>query len=375
MGYYWFTKRRNEMFRLKNKVVYIVATGCRKSVELPQLIRRLEDEGAIVYLFATNECMKIVNFEDDAFKDVNLRFNNNIDKRMEILEEDLVIVAPCSFNTINKIANGISDSYPLTIIQTSIGKGVPVIIAASMNYGLWNNFNTQQSISTLSKVNNINVIWPEFIYNEAGSVSKTTMSPWEKLEDTIFSYFQLLPFNLLCESKTNAYNKLDNENNGELKLFGKICKELYLCPNRAGCIAKKVEDGVLISSTGSCVGSLENEDMVVIKKYDENTSSITYCGCKPPSSESKIIYQILKEKPVGTCILHCHCQRITYSPKSKYFTTSRYFINDDDDRVQEVEKIINQYGLVNLYLHGQICCGNSFENIIGVILKKYYEFC
>lgn len=363
------------MCRLKNKVVYIVATGCRKSVELPKLIHHLQDEGAIVYLFATDECMKLVNFEDEAFKGINLRLNNNKDKRMEILEEDLVIVAPCSFNTINKIANGISDSYPLTIIQTSIGKSIPIVIAASMNYDLWNNFNTQQSISILSKVGNINLIWPEFIYNEDGSVSRTTMSPWEKIEDTVFSHFHLLPFNLHCEDITNAYNKLDNENNIELKLFGKICKELYLCHNRAGCIAKKVEDGLLISSTGSCVGSLENENMVLIKKYDENTNTITYSGCKPPSSESKIIYKILKDKPVGTCILHCHCQRITYSPQSTYFTTSKYFINDDDERVKEVEKIINKFGLVNLYLHGQICYSSSFENIIGIILKKYYEFC
>lgn len=359
------------MNNLNGKIIYVVATGCRRSKELPEFIHKLEQMGATVYLFATEACKQIVDFKDGNFKDIKLRFNNNKVRRMEIPKEDLVIVAPCSFNTLNKIANGIADSYPLTIIQTAIGKGTQVVLCTSMNYDLWNNFSNQSSLTKLSKVENVNIIWPEFFYNDYGEVVKLSMAPWAKVEDTVLSFFHILPFNPLCLNLSNDYNEDDNDINAEVKIFGRVCKELYLCLNKAGCIAKKVDEGVLISATGASVGDLRNEDIVLVKNLNKN--DVLYEGKKPPSSESIIAYEILKNKPIGTCLIHCHCQRITYSTKSKIFTTKEYFNSNNPTQVEEVKEIIKKFGYVNLHLHGQIFCGNSFEEIIGTILKNYYK--
>lgn len=327
--------------------------------------------GAVVYLFATEACKQIVDFSDEQFKNIKLRFNNDKNRRMEIPKEDLIIVAPCSFNTFNKIANGIADSYPLTIVQTAIGHGTQVILCASMNYDLWRNVATQSSLEKLSKIGNINIVWPEFFYNNNRDVLKLSMSPWAKIEDSILSYFHILPFNPICLSCSNTYNETSNNISDEIKTFGKICKELYLCLNRSGCIAKKVDSGILISATGSMMGNLENEDIVLIKNIDNE--DVLYEGKKPPSSESLIAYRILQNRPVGTCLIHCHCQRITYAIESKKFTTKEYFNNKNQIQVDEVLKIIEEFGYVNLHLHGQIFCGSSFEEIIGRILKIYYK--
>lgn len=355
--------------KIENKVIYVVATGCRRSRDIYKFVNRLEELGAKVYLFATDECKKLVNFESKEYKSINLRLDNNVNKLMEIEEEDLVLVAPCSFNTMNKITHGIADSYPLTIIQTAIGKGKKVIISASMNINLWNHFATQNSIKVLENTKNITFIWPE-IFIENGE-EKTTMVSWDKIEDTILSQMHVLPYNPEKIRDENSFNKVNNKDYIDLQVAGKLCKDNYLCLNKSGCIAKKVKEGILISATGASVGDLQLEDMVVI--HDKQGDKIFYSGKQAPSSESIIAYELLKDKPVGTYMLHCHCQRITYAEKSIPFTTKQYFMSRNTEQVEEVKNLINTHGWANLYLHGQIFIGDSIEYIIGNILKKYYD--
>jgi phosphopantothenoylcysteine synthetase/decarboxylase len=46
---------------------------------------------------------------------------------------DAVIVAPASYNTINKWAAGIADSYPLTLLAELTGAGVPIVVLPFVN--------------------------------------------------------------------------------------------------------------------------------------------------------------------------------------------------------------------------------------------------
>jgi hypothetical protein len=49
---------------------------------------------------------------------------------------DALIVAPATFNTINKLAYGIADTYPLSSVAEVIGRGVPTVIVPSVNTAL-----------------------------------------------------------------------------------------------------------------------------------------------------------------------------------------------------------------------------------------------
>ena len=356
---------------LKGKTIYIVATGCNKSKEVGEFVNELQEIGAKVYLFATNECIKIVG-EDFEKKVANFRRENNRDERKSIEKEDLIVVAPCSFNTLNKLANGIADSYPLTIIQTAIGRKTPIIIGAAMNINLWNNFNTQNTVEILSKQENITVIWPEFKYTEKNEV-RLTMSPWDKIKDTILNTFHILPFDTICENEKSIYNELDNGIFKKFKLYGKTCKEIHICPGKAGCIAERTKDGIVISATGSDLGHLSPADIVLIKKFENGI--IYYNGLKKPSSESILGWNLLFDKEIGTKLIHCHCSKITYSYKFKNNSTNNYFLSTNSEQIKEVKNKLEKYNFVNLKLHGQVFIGKSFENIIGEIVSKYCECC
>ena len=59
------------------------------------------------------------------------------------------LVAPCSFNSLNKIAHGIADSLALSVVADLIGRSLPVVVALSLNSALHAHPRTQLSISTL----------------------------------------------------------------------------------------------------------------------------------------------------------------------------------------------------------------------------------
>ena len=49
---------------------------------------------------------------------------------------DALIVAPATFNTINKLAQGIADTYVLSSVADVIGRGVPTVVVPAVNEAL-----------------------------------------------------------------------------------------------------------------------------------------------------------------------------------------------------------------------------------------------
>ncbi|MEM9611333.1 MAG: flavoprotein [Actinomycetota bacterium] len=51
-------------------------------------------------------------------------------------QADAFIVAPATFNTVNKLALGISDTYALHMLATAVGRGLPVAVLPFVNTAL-----------------------------------------------------------------------------------------------------------------------------------------------------------------------------------------------------------------------------------------------
>ena len=61
----------------------------------------------------------------------------------------VVLFAPCSFNSLNKLAHGIADNLALSVVGEAIGRGTPVIVAPSLNQPLLDHPMAQASLRTL----------------------------------------------------------------------------------------------------------------------------------------------------------------------------------------------------------------------------------
>lgn len=52
---------------------------------------------------------------------------------------DLLLIAPCTANTIGKIATGIDDTVPTTFATTALGQGIPILLAPAMHEPMYHN--------------------------------------------------------------------------------------------------------------------------------------------------------------------------------------------------------------------------------------------
>jgi phosphopantothenoylcysteine decarboxylase / phosphopantothenate---cysteine ligase len=65
---------------------------------------------------------------------------------------DLIIVYPCTANTIGKFANGIDDTPVTSVLSIALGAGVPILIAPAMHDAMYQNMIIKQNIQYLENI-------------------------------------------------------------------------------------------------------------------------------------------------------------------------------------------------------------------------------
>lgn len=75
---------------------------------------------------------------------------------------DAIIIAPATFNTINKLANGIADNYVLDVTNEAIGLGVPTVILPFVNTAYANRAPFNASVERLRREGVDVLIGPDF---------------------------------------------------------------------------------------------------------------------------------------------------------------------------------------------------------------------
>src|SRR5581483_7862024 len=63
--------------------------------------------------------------------------------------DGLVLFAPCSFNSLNKLAQGVADNLALSLTAEAIGRGTPAIVGPSLNAPLLRHPEAQASVRKL----------------------------------------------------------------------------------------------------------------------------------------------------------------------------------------------------------------------------------
>ncbi|MCW2936516.1 MAG: flavoprotein [Actinomycetia bacterium] len=62
---------------------------------------------------------------------------------------DVIAVAPAAYNTINKWAQGISDTYALGVLAEQTGRGLPIVVLPFVNSALASRAPFKQSVKSL----------------------------------------------------------------------------------------------------------------------------------------------------------------------------------------------------------------------------------
>src|ERR1700728_4951542 len=135
------------------KVVYLVLSGPRTAARGPELLRGLVGIGfATVIALPTPNASRTIALREladvEGAQVVESYFDLAIRPRPP---RGVVLFAPCSFNSLNKLAHGIADNLALSVVAEAIGRGAPVIVAPSLNAPLLAHPQAQASLRTLPK--------------------------------------------------------------------------------------------------------------------------------------------------------------------------------------------------------------------------------
>jgi phosphopantothenoylcysteine decarboxylase/phosphopantothenate--cysteine ligase len=153
---------------LTGKRIVIGITGSIAAVETVKLIRELIRHGAEVYPVMTDAALKLIHPYSVQFASGNkpvTELTGDVE-HVSLCGDvqspaDLLLIAPCTANTVSKIAAGIDDTTVTTFATTAIGSGIPVMIVPAMHGSMYDNKIVQDNIKKLKKMNNIEFIDPK----------------------------------------------------------------------------------------------------------------------------------------------------------------------------------------------------------------------
>jgi phosphopantothenoylcysteine synthetase/decarboxylase len=113
----------------RRPVLYIIACGGRPAGDLPQFTEYARRQGWEVCVIATPSAVKFLDpARLAALTGHPVRSDYKQPEEPDVLPPpDAYVVAPATFNTINKLAAGISDTLALGLLNEAVGAGLPII--------------------------------------------------------------------------------------------------------------------------------------------------------------------------------------------------------------------------------------------------------
>ncbi len=137
--------RGSKSQKLKGRTIVLGVTGSIAAVETVKLARELIRHGADVHPVVTKDAMSILHPNALHFA-TGREVTTALDGSMAYLEmcgtegkANLLLIAPCTSNTISKIANGIDDTTVTTYAANALGSGIPILLAPAAHESMMKN--------------------------------------------------------------------------------------------------------------------------------------------------------------------------------------------------------------------------------------------
>lgn len=160
--------------------VFLFVTGAGSCVRVPELIRGLVAQQLTVYSVLTPNVAQVTPTAPLMAIEGNYWLHAYRQEPLDRFPFGTMLVAPCTFNTFNKIALGLADNLATAMIADGLGAGNRVIIAPSMNHGLWAHPQTKQSVSRLQS-------WGCTIVPPTINEKQVTMAPTETILQAVLN--------------------------------------------------------------------------------------------------------------------------------------------------------------------------------------------
>ncbi|GLW96979.1 flavoprotein [Microtetraspora sp. NBRC 16547] len=132
------------------KVLYVIVCAAGPASDVDRLVVMAQEQGWTVQIIATPSALDFIDvpeLEKQTGRPVRSQYRKPGEPKSP--RADAIIVAPATYNTINKFAQGISDTYALGLLAEAPGLGIPVVVLPFVNSALASRDPLRRSVETL----------------------------------------------------------------------------------------------------------------------------------------------------------------------------------------------------------------------------------
>lgn len=182
------------MSALAGQHILIGITGGIAAYKIPELIRRLKDEGAQVRViltkggeaFVTPMTLQAVSGEEVHSELLDTQAEAGMGHIQLAKWADIVMIAPASANTLAKLAHGFADDLLSTVC---LATAAPLLLAPAMNQQMWQHPAVKANMQRLSE-QGVKAIGPESGSQACGDVGAGRMSEPHQIKTFIIEQLQ-----------------------------------------------------------------------------------------------------------------------------------------------------------------------------------------
>ena len=179
---------------LKGKKIVLAVTGSISAYKSLFLVRLLVKEGAEVKVImskSAHDFIQPLSFStlskhavcsDFTESDLTGVWNNHVEMA---LWADLILVAPCTANTLAKYASGMCDSYLLAVLMSA---RCPLFFAPAMDHDMMDHMGTQENLKRIEEMG-CTVLAPGYGELASGLIGKGRLSEPEEILDAVMLHF------------------------------------------------------------------------------------------------------------------------------------------------------------------------------------------
>ncbi|HET8658363.1 MAG TPA: flavoprotein [Micromonosporaceae bacterium] len=130
----------------------IVACGAGPATDISRLVEAARERSWTAAVTATASALAFIDVpavEELTGSPVRTSYDASGKGRRMLPTVDALVVAPATYNTVNKLALGIADTYPLTSVAELVGRGVPTVVVPFVNAALAARTPFQRAVASL----------------------------------------------------------------------------------------------------------------------------------------------------------------------------------------------------------------------------------
>ena len=138
-----------------------------KSIELARLLMRHGADVTCVASKAATDLIKPSYFKWATGNEVITKLTGNLEhiKIADYKKSDLIVVYPCTANTLGKLANGIDDTPISTVLSVGFGSKIPIAVALAMHEAMYENPAVRKNMGFLK--NKVDFVSPQMVEGKA----------------------------------------------------------------------------------------------------------------------------------------------------------------------------------------------------------------